>query len=151
MKYFFWIFCLFFVSLFASADIYKWVDEKGRVHYGDKPTEKEKKVAVDISSYESVTYSDPPDMNVKSISSAPTKSAIKKKVTMYSTAWCGYCKKARNYFQAQGIPFIEYDIEKNSTAKKDYDALGGRGVPVIVMGKKRMNGFSQEGFERFYQ
>ena len=67
------------------------------------------------------------------------------------TAWCGYCKKAKKYFQKKGIPFVEYDIEKNARAKRDYDAIGGKGVPVIVMGKKRMNGFSVAGFERFYK
>ncbi|MFT5419606.1 MAG: glutaredoxin-like YruB-family protein [Candidatus Endobugula sp.] len=69
---------------------------------------------------------------------------------MYSTAWCGYCKKARKYFTSKGIAFIEYDIEKNARAKRDYDALGGKGVPVILVGKKRMNGFSPQGFDRLY-
>jgi glutaredoxin-like YruB-family protein len=70
---------------------------------------------------------------------------------MYSTAWCGYCKKARKYFTSKGIAFIEYDIEKNARAKRDYDALGGKGVPVILVGKKRMNGFSPQGFDRIYK
>ena len=29
--------------------------------------------------------------------------------------------------------------------------LGATGVPVILVGKKRMNGFSVKGFQRIYQ
>jgi glutaredoxin len=141
---------------YTAAEVYKWLDEQGRTHYGDNPNETQRKAAVNISSYESVTYSEATDMrSTSSNGNASTKagnktSGNKTRVTMYSTVWCGYCKKAKKYFQAKGIPFIEYDIEKNARAKRDYDALGGKGVPVIVMGKKRMNGFSVAGFERFY-
>ena len=34
------------------------------------------------------------------------------KVVMYSTSWCGYCKKAKNYFEANKIAYIEKDIEE---------------------------------------
>ena len=153
MKHFLFILLLTFFSSYAAAAVYKWVDEQGRTHYGDNPNETQQKTAVNISSYESVTYSEAPDMRPTSSSGKVSNKTAskKKKVTMYSTAWCGYCKKAKKYFQAKGIPFVEYDIEKNARAKKDYDALGGKGVPVIVMGKKRMNGFSVAGFERFYK
>jgi glutaredoxin len=70
---------------------------------------------------------------------------------MYSTSWCGYCKKARKYFQANNIPFVEYDIEKNSRAKKRFDRAGGKGVPLILYKGKRLSGFSESGFNRIYQ
>jgi glutaredoxin len=157
MKSFFFILLFCCCNAYTTADVYKWVDEQGRTHYGDNPNDTQRKAAVNISSYESVTYSEATDMrSTSSHGNASTKAgnktfSNKTKVTMYSTAWCGYCKKAKKYFQAKGIPFVEYDIEKNARAKRDYDALGGKGVPVIVMGKKRMNGFSVAGFERFYQ
>ena len=157
MKYILFLFFLVCCNSYSLAEVYKWVDDKGRIHYGDNPNETQRKAAVNITSYQSVTYSDAPDIrSTSSHGHASTKvgskvSSNKKKVTMYSTAWCGYCKKAKKYFQAKGIPFVEYDIEKHIRAKRDYDALGGKGVPVIVMGKKRMNGFSVAGFERFYK
>lgn len=48
-------------------------------------------------------------------------------------------------------PLTEYDIEKDAQARREYDALGARGVPVILVGKKRMNGFSAAGFEKLYR
>ncbi|MCG8670288.1 MAG: glutathione S-transferase N-terminal domain-containing protein [Pseudomonadales bacterium] len=74
-----------------------------------------------------------------------------KKIVMYSTTWCGYCRKARNYFNAKRIPFVEHNIEKNRNAKREYDRLGGRGVPLIVIGERLMRGFSQKKFEQIYR
>src|SRR5688572_11162804 len=30
----------------------------------------------------------------------------KKQVIMYATSWCGYCKKAREYFKSSGVSYI---------------------------------------------
>ena len=69
---------------------------------------------------------------------------------MYSTSWCGYCKKAARYFRQRGIPFRDYDIEKSEKAARDYKKLNGRGVPIILVGKRRMNGFDARTFEQLY-
>ena len=139
---------LLFLPLAATAEIYKWVDESGRVHYSDKPAKgaKTETLNININSYESVTVND-----FSTTSSSNSVAGKLQKVIMYSTQWCGYCKKAKKYFTQKGIPFVEYDIEKNAKAKREYDALGGRGVPVILVGKKRMNGFSIASFDRIYQ
>ena len=70
---------------------------------------------------------------------------------MYSAEWCGYCKKAKRYFNMKGISYTEYDVEKNARAKSEYEKMGATGVPVILVGKKRMNGFSEKGFEKLYR
>ena len=73
------------------------------------------------------------------------------KVVMYATSWCPYCQQARNYFRQRGIPYTEYDIERDAEAKRRYQAFGGRGIPVIFVGKRRMNGFSESGFNKIYR
>ena len=73
------------------------------------------------------------------------------RVVMYATSWCPYCQQARNYFRQQGISYTEYDIERDADAKRRYQEFGGRGIPVIFVGKRRMNGFSVSGFNRIYQ
>jgi glutaredoxin len=72
-------------------------------------------------------------------------------VVMYSTSWCGYCKKARRYFKSKGIKFVERDIERSRLAKVAYDRLGGNGVPLIVVGNNKMSGFSVRKFDRLYR
>jgi len=141
MRYLFII--LLIVPILALGEIYKWTDDKGNVHFGDSPKENERseKIVVEVNSYENVTYD-----NVEFYQGSESK-----RVTMYATSWCGYCKKARNYFKENGVSYIEYDIEKDERAKRMYDLLGGKGVPVILVGKKRMNGFSVAGFEGIYK
>lgn len=72
-------------------------------------------------------------------------------VVMYATSWCPYCRQARNYFRAQGIPYVEHDIEKDAAARQAYKAFGGKGIPVIFVGKRRLNGFSEASFNRIYR
>ena len=71
-------------------------------------------------------------------------------VVMYSAVWCGVCKRARQFFQANNIPFSEYDVETSVRGKNDFARLKDRGVPVILIGKKRMNGFDTDRFKQLY-
>ena len=124
---------------FSYGEIYRWVDEEGNVHFGDRypETSSAENVNLDINTYTSVSY----DVSIFERT---------EQVVMYSASWCRYCKKARMYFRSNNIAFTEYDIEKDEKAKKRYKRMGAKGVPVIIYGKKRMNGFSPEGFERMY-
>jgi len=124
----------------SSAEIYKWVDANGKVQFSDQKPEsiEAEELSFRINTYTNVTF----DTSIFNVG---------QKVVMYSTDWCGYCKKARKYFKRNNISFTDYDIEKDKQAKKEYDKMGARGVPVILVGKKRMNGFSEKGFERIYK
>ena len=70
---------------------------------------------------------------------------------MYSAAWCGVCARARHFFQAKRIPFRELDIEKSQTARREWKDMNAKGVPVILVGDKRMNGFSEKRFMNLYR
>ena len=74
---------------------------------------------------------------------ADQKAAQKAEVKMYATSWCPYCAKARAYFARRGIAYVEVDIEKSREGRAEYDRLGARGIPVILVGQQRMNGFSE--------
>ncbi len=37
-------------------------------------------------------------------------------VTMYSTVWCGYCRRLKTMMKAAGISFAEVDIEHDPAA-----------------------------------
>jgi glutaredoxin len=66
---------------------------------------------------------------------------------MYATSWCPYCAKAREYFARSGIVYVEHDIERSASARAEFRRMGGRGVPLIVVGREKMDGFSEQGFE----
>ena len=77
------------------------------------------------------------------INPPPDLSSINKEdVVLYSTSWCGYCKKARNFLEKYSIPYVEYDIEKNVEGFRQYNQIGGKGVPVfLVKGKTKISGY----------
>ena len=54
-------------------------------------------------------------------------------VILYSTAWCGYCEKARQLMNENDIAFYEYDIEKSDEGREQHKKLGGKGVPVLLI------------------
>jgi glutaredoxin len=132
-------------ALLATAahaqEIYRWTDAQGRVHYGaDKPPAgvKAKVVESRISSIAgpATVMGKPPEPRARA-------AARPLEVTMYATDWCGYCRQARQFFARNGIRYAELDIEKSAAAHAEYKGLGGRGVPLIVVGEQRMSGFSE--------
>lgn len=126
------IFILLFGPAVALAEIYKTVDENGRVVFSDKPSAKAELIEVKVKSINGPATV----MDYKSILSSGGL------VVMYSTSWCWVCTKAKQYMASKGIRYKEYDIEKNSNAQRKFKKLGGEGVPLIVVGKQSMSGFS---------
>jgi glutaredoxin len=125
----------------AFAQLYRWTDDKGVIHYSDKAPDKRnaKVVEVKINS-----YSGPATV---STAGPPTAAGAKAPVKMLATSWCGYCARARAYLTSRGIPFEELDVEKSARGKQEYRALKGRGVPIILVGDQRMNGYDQARLE----
>lgn len=130
----------------AIAEIYRWIDEDGRVHFGDRAP-----VAVDSETLDvrPQTYESP---SIEALTNvfADDINARENKVVMYSAEWCGVCKRAKAFFLKSNIPFEEYDVEKTAKGKRDYKKMGAKGVPVILVDSKRLNGFSPGAFMNLY-
>lgn len=161
--------CLAFTMLMvlgttpSIAEIYKWTDAEGNIHFSDKQSAKTNAEPVQLkSSINSYNGSSVPKFEYtpgsnKKIHTKGNKlpKLRPRAVIMYSTVWCGFCKKAKAYFRKKGIGFTERDIEKSSQAKKEYQALGGGGVPLILVGNKsgtkKISGFSIARFDAAYR
>jgi glutaredoxin len=126
----------------ADAEIHKWVDAQGKTHFSDTPPagQQTEQLELKIKTYTAVEIT-------------PLEQRLGKsdKVVMYSATWCGICTKAKQYFKANSIPYVVYDIEKSRAGKQGFKQLKGRGVPIILVGGKRMNGFSVAKFEKLYK
>jgi glutaredoxin-like YruB-family protein len=67
-----------------------------------------------------------------------------KKVTIYSTPTCPYCKRAKDYLTQKGIAFTDYNVaEDREKAKEMIEKSKQMGVPVIVVGDDIIIGFNQ--------
>ena len=54
--------------------------------------------------------------------------------TMYSTQWCGYCKRLKSDLRKAGIEFLEVDIENDdvSAALVEKANNGNQTVPTLI-------------------
>lgn len=66
------------------------------------------------------------------------------RVVVYGTATCPYCAKARDYLAQRKVAFGDFDINASEKGKRDYTALGGKVVPVILIGDRRFDGFNEK-------
>ena len=72
-----------------------------------------------------------------------------KKVTIYTTPECTYCKAAKEFFKENKVSYKEIDVSKNQKAAKEMvDKSGQMGVPVILIDDKIIVGFDQEKIEK---
>jgi mycoredoxin len=55
-------------------------------------------------------------------------------VTMYSTPWCGYCRRLKSQMEREGIAYVEVDIEEDPTAADYVMSVNGgnQTVPTLV-------------------
>jgi glutaredoxin len=78
----------------------------------------------------------------------PPAEGVTPLVQIYTTKSCGYCKLLRRYLSARGIPYADYDIETNRDARLAFDAAGAQGVPLVVIGGQRIQGFNPVAIEK---
>jgi mycoredoxin len=54
-------------------------------------------------------------------------------VTMYSTTWCGYCRRLKLQMDRAGIEYTEVDIERDPEAAKYVEGVNGgnQTVPTV--------------------
>ena len=67
------------------------------------------------------------------------------RVTVYSTAHCGFCNMAKTKLDQWDIPFDEVRIDIDAEAMKEFATVtnGARSVPQIIIDGKTIGGFSE--------
>ncbi|NYE94453.1 mycoredoxin [Psychromicrobium silvestre] len=56
------------------------------------------------------------------------------KITMFSTSWCGYCRRLKSQLDAQGIGYTEVNIEEVPGTAELVEKLndGNQTVPTVI-------------------
>lgn len=54
---------------------------------------------------------------------------------MYTTTWCGYCRRLKTGLEREGIAYVEVDIEQDEQAADTVMKVNGgnRTVPTLVL------------------
>ena len=55
-------------------------------------------------------------------------------LTMYTTTWCGYCRRLKSQLDSAGIAYDEVDVEREPQAAAFVESVNGgnRTVPTVV-------------------
>ena len=68
-----------------------------------------------------------------------------KKIIIYSTPTCPYCKKAKAYLQQKGIEYVDIDVSGDESIQKEMiEKSGTMSVPVIDIGGVIITGFDKD-------
>ena len=68
-----------------------------------------------------------------------------KKIELYTTSWCPYCRKAEAFLKANNIEYVNYDIEKDKVAAARKRGIDPRkGVPLAMINGQVIYGFSEK-------
>lgn len=68
-----------------------------------------------------------------------------KKVSIYTTDTCTYCKMAKELFKEYNVQFDEYNVGTDIERRKEMiEKSGQMGVPVIVVDEEVMVGFDRD-------
>ena len=142
----------------SATEIYKWVDENGAIHFQESPPQNIKQPVTikrlptyqdNYRDYENNTSKQP---SANTSSNNPTndrETSREAEVELYVTSWCPYCKKASEFFRSRGIPFTEYDIEKDKRAARRKKRLTKEnGVPFAIINGQPIHGFKRAAYER---
>lgn len=135
------ILCLALAALPAAAQQYRWVDEKGRVHYTDTPppasakgTQKKDLRGNTVGAQENFELS-------QAMRTSP--------VTLYSAPECGeLCQMARDVLNQRGIPFSEVSVTDEAKINQLKQVSGGMRVPVMVVGAQVETNVTADAYNR---
>jgi glutaredoxin 3 len=66
------------------------------------------------------------------------------RIQMYTTAWCGYCVRAKALLDARGLTYEEIRIDDDPDFRqKLFDLTGGWTVPQILVDGRPIGGYTE--------
>ena len=127
------------VATAASAQMYRWVDKDGKVHYTDTPPPAAAGKSAQLRSGGG---------NVADSDTLPyaTQQAVKNyPVTIYTHETCKeLCADARKLLQSRGVPFREVAVADEKSREELKKVSGSEEVPVMTAGKIVTKGFGAD-------
>jgi glutaredoxin len=117
----------------ASAQVYKWKDEKGVIHFSDRaPAD-----ARDKAELRTLGGGDagPP------LPYELAQAARANPVTLYTASSCAPCDQGRSFLQQRGIPYSEKSVSTADDSRKLKEAGSEGTLPLLLVGPNKLTGF----------
>ena len=132
--------CLVALPVGAGAgELFRWVDENGKVHYGDAPPAsgakvERKKLGGNVEQNEEISYE-------------ARRAQQNFPVTLYVGESCAEpCIHARVLLRNRGIPFSEKMLKTKPEIDEFYKLSGSYDSPTLAVGKKYLKGFLESAW-----
>lgn len=122
-----------------AAQLYRWVDDKGRIEWRDTPPPASaKKVERRTVGGSVIETSGLPFSVQQAVRNAP--------LTLYVSDCGDACTKARAHLNRRGLPFAEKNPKDNL---EDYKKLtgGGMEVPLLFVGREALKGYEEGAWD----
>jgi glutaredoxin len=132
---------LLLLPVLAQAQMYRWVDDNGKVHYADRAP---------LSGAKNVQKQ---SMSVGQGSSAPLPYALQQAVrnfpvTLYTSEVCKEaCVQARELLNKRGVPYSEVTVATEEDLAQLKKLSGGNVVPVMTVGREVYKGFESGAYK----
>jgi glutaredoxin len=132
---------LLLLPVLAQAQMYRWVDGNGKVHYSDQAP---------LSGAKNVQTQ---SMSAGQGSSAPVPYALRQAVgnfpvTLYTTEACGEtCAQARELLNKRGVPHSEVTVADELGLAQLKKLSGDNVVPVMTVGREVYRGFESGAYK----
>ena len=121
----------------AAAEVYRWTDSQGRVHYSDQPPppsiKQMKRINAPGGSTGEPTRNRPP-------------------VVLYSANCGATCDQAADYLRQRGVPFSLKNADKDKAAAEELKKrTGALEVPVLFIGESMQRGYSPSVWDKMLE
>jgi glutaredoxin len=126
---------LLLLPALAQAQMYRWLDDKGKVHFSDRPPASGAR-NLQKQSLPAAQGAAPP------LPYALQQPVRNFPVTLYTSQACGdACAKARELLNQRGVPYSEASVADEEDLANLQQLSGGNSVPVMTVGREVLKGF----------
>ena len=127
----------------ASAQMYRWTDDKGRVHFTSTPPPAGAKNVQKKDTGGAAAESGAPALPF-----AVQQAQKDFPITLYTTPGCEGCDAARKLLNGRGLPFKEVSVTENEHIEALKAATGANSVPTMMVGRSVQKGFEEGVYNR---
>ncbi len=72
------------------------------------------------------------------------------KVTVFTGSTCPHCHTMKDYLKEKGVEFEERNIQNDPEARSELIEKGYKGIPVIEVDGKGIQGFDREKLDALF-
>lgn len=121
----------------ASAQEYRWTDERGRVRYSDTPP------PASAKNVQQLRLGPGPSDPARALEDAARRNPVK----LYTSPNCeAPCRDARQLLDQRGVPFAEVSVFDEPSLEELKRVAGATSIPTLLVGDKALVGLARSAW-----